>query len=69
MGEQLSRDGDAMVGPLGRPERMYGFSPEIIEVALTHTQSDKVAAAYARTTFLDRRRNLMQEWAIFCMGG
>lgn len=45
------------------------FSPEIIEAALAHTQSDKVVAAYARTTFLDRRRELMQVWAGFCMGG
>lgn len=45
------------------------FSPEIIEAALAHTQSDKVVAAYARTTFLDRRRELMQVWAKFCMGG
>lgn len=30
---------------------------------------NKVVAAYARTTFLDRRRTLMQEWATFCMGG
>lgn len=43
------------------------FSPEIIEAALAHTQSDKVVAAYARTTFLDRRRELMQVWAGFCM--
>ncbi len=45
------------------------FSSEIIEAALAHTQSDKVVAAYARTTFLDRRRELMQVWARFCMGG
>lgn len=45
------------------------FSPEIIEAALAHTQTDKVVAAYARTTFLDRRRELMQVWAGFCMGG
>ena len=45
------------------------YSPEIVEASLAHTQSDKVVAAYARTTFLDRRRTLMQEWAMFCMGG
>lgn len=49
-------------------EQTY-YSPEIVEASLAHTQSDKVVAAYARTTFLDRRRNLMQEWATFCMGG
>ena len=45
------------------------YSPEIVEASLAHTQSDKVVAAYARTTFLDRRRTLMQEWATFCMSG
>lgn len=45
------------------------YSPEIVEASLAHTQSDKVVAAYARTTFLDRRRTLMQEWATYCMGG
>ena len=45
------------------------YSPEIVEASLAHTQSDKVVAAYARTTFLDRRRDLMQQWATFCMGG
>lgn len=45
------------------------YSPEIVEASLAHTQSDKVVAAYARTTFLDRRRDLMQEWARFCMAG
>ena len=45
------------------------YSPEIVEASLAHTQSDKVVAAYARTTFLDRRRELMQEWTTFCMGG
>ncbi|MBN9076451.1 MAG: hypothetical protein BGN87_23615 [Rhizobiales bacterium 65-79] len=45
------------------------YSPEVVEACLAHTQSDKVVAAYARTTFVDRRRALMQEWAAFCMGG
>jgi integrase len=44
------------------------YSAEIIEASLAHTQSDKVVAAYARTTFLDRRRELMADWAAFCMG-
>jgi integrase len=44
------------------------YSPEVVEACLAHTQSDKVVAAYARTTFVDRRRELMQHWAAFCMG-
>jgi len=45
------------------------YSPEIIEAALAHQQADKVVAAYARTTYLDRRRELMEAWGRFCMGG
>ncbi|MCG6116172.1 MAG: site-specific integrase [Mesorhizobium sp.] len=45
------------------------YSPEIIEAALAHQQADKVVAAYARTTYLDRRRELMEAWGRFCLGG
>lgn len=45
------------------------YSPEIIKAALAHTQSNKVIAAYARTTYFDRRRHLMEAWAAFCEGG
>jgi integrase len=41
---------------------------EIVESALAHKQSDKVIAAYARTTYFDRRRDLMADWARYCMG-
>ena len=41
------------------------FPSEIAEAALAHTISDKTVAAYARTTFFDRRRKLMQAWAQF----
>ncbi|MFN4274532.1 MAG: tyrosine-type recombinase/integrase [Aliihoeflea sp.] len=45
------------------------YSPEVIEAALAHKQPDKVVAAYARTTYLDRRRALMEDWAAFCLSG
>ena len=41
------------------------FPSEVAEAALAHTVSDKVIAAYVRTTFFDRRRKLMQAWAQF----
>jgi integrase len=44
------------------------YAHEIIEAALAHTQSNQVIAAYARTTYLDRRRELLAEWASFCIG-
>lgn len=44
------------------------FNHEIVEAALAHTQSNQVIAAYARTTYLDRRRELLAEWARHCAG-
>jgi len=41
------------------------FPSEVAEAALAHSVSDKVIAAYVRTTFFDRRRKLMQAWAQF----
>ena len=41
------------------------FPSEIAEAALAHVVSDKTVAAYARTTFFDRRRKLMAAWAQF----
>ena len=41
------------------------YSREICEMALAHTVSDKVEAAYRRGDLFDRRRALMQEWVKF----
>ena len=38
----------------------------VVEMALAHRVSDKVEAAYRRTDLFERRRRLMQQWAIFC---
>ncbi|MBX3582904.1 MAG: integrase arm-type DNA-binding domain-containing protein [Rhizobiaceae bacterium] len=45
------------------------YAHEIVEAALAHTQSNQVVAAYARTTYLDRRRELLAEWVRYCSGG
>ncbi len=42
------------------------YSGEIAEAALAHTISNRVEAAYRRTDFLDKRRLLMRDWAVFC---
>lgn len=44
------------------------FPREIAEQALAHTLESKVEAAYRRGDSLDKRRNLMRDWAIFCLG-
>jgi integrase len=42
------------------------FHPEMAEMALAHAVSDKVEAAYRRGDLLERRRQMMDEWAKFC---
>lgn len=42
------------------------FPKEVIENALAHQLKDKAEAAYARSTQLAKRRELMDAWAIYC---
>ena len=42
------------------------YPREVIEHALAHQLKDKAEAAYARGTLFDKRRALMQDWAIYC---
>src|SRR5690606_3130629 len=43
------------------------FPGEVAEAALAHTVSNAVEAAYRRTDFFDKRRELMQAWGRFAM--
>ena len=38
---------------------------EVCELALAHVNTDRVEAAYRRTDLFERRRDLMEEWAVF----
>ena len=40
---------------------------EVIEAAMSHRIKDKAEAAYRRSSALEKRRLLMEEWADFCM--
>lgn len=42
------------------------FPREVAEMALAHTIGDKVEAAYRRGDLLEKRRQMMSEWAEFC---
>jgi len=42
------------------------FASEVREMALAHTVSDKVEAAYRRGDLMDKRARLMAEWARYC---
>lgn len=41
-------------------------NPEVAEMALAHTITNKVEAAYRRGKLLEKRRLLMTDWARFC---
>jgi integrase len=45
------------------------FSSEVAEMALAHSIGNKVEAAYRRGDLFEKRRQLMAEWAKFCIGG
>lgn len=42
------------------------FQNEVVEMALAHTISNKVEAAYRRGDLFEKRRDLAQAWADFC---
>ena len=44
------------------------YPGEVAEAALAHTITNKVEAAYRRTNYLEKRRELMREWSGFCVG-
>jgi integrase len=44
------------------------YAREIREAALAHAVPTALEKSYRRTTFFDRRRRLMDEWACYCSG-
>ncbi|MCC2615922.1 tyrosine-type recombinase/integrase [Aestuariibacter halophilus] len=40
-----------------------GFDKDVIEAALSHSDSDQIRSAYNRATYLERRRVMMQWWS------
>jgi len=42
---------------------------EIAERCLAHAVADKTEAAYARSDYFEKRREVMERWAAFCAGG
>lgn len=43
------------------------YPREVCELALAHDERGQTEAAYSRSTFLEKRRELMEEWAAFCI--
>jgi integrase len=44
------------------------YPGDVAEAALAHAVSNKVEAAYRRTDFLAKRRELMRDWGQYCQG-
>lgn len=44
------------------------IAKEVVDKALAHKLPDRVEAAYRRTNFFEKRRNLMNAWANHCSG-
>ncbi|MFM2589481.1 tyrosine-type recombinase/integrase [Vibrio sp. TBV020] len=42
-----------------------GFAPDIIEAALAHQERNAIRAAYNRTDYLERRREMMEWWSTY----
>ena len=40
-----------------------GYEPDVIEAALAHQDKNVIRRTYNRTTYLDQRARLMQDWA------
>jgi len=45
---------------------MTNYPREIAELALAHVLENKVEAAYRRGDALEKRRKMMEDWALFC---
>jgi integrase len=45
-----------------------GWSPDVIERQLAHTERSKVRAAYNRASYMDERKRMMQAWADYLDG-
>jgi integrase len=46
-----------------------GFPSEVVEMALAHAIGSDVEAAYRRGDLFEKRRELMREWARYCVPG
>jgi integrase len=42
------------------------YPPDVVEMSLAHTITNKVEAAYRRGDLIEKRRRLMGDWAQFC---
>lgn len=63
---------DATVHGFRSSFRVWGAIPypaHVMEAALAHANKDKVEAAYLRSDFLEKRREVMNAWGAYLTGG
>jgi len=77
--KRMNEKGCDLVDTTGRPIVVHGFRSsfktwatestlfqrEVIEMALAHTLGNKVEAAYLRGDAIEKRRALMEAWAVY----
>ena len=44
------------------------YPSAVLEAALAHVNPNEVEAAYQRSDLFKKRRDLMEQWAIYCSG-
>jgi integrase len=77
---RMDPEGAIWLAKDGRPISVHGFRStfrdwaaeqtayptEVVEMAMSHTITNKVEAAYRRGDLIEKRRRLMAEWAKYC---
>ena len=63
--EEMSAHGFRATARTLMVERIPGISPDVIEAQLAHGKSGPLGMAYDRAEFLEQRRKMMVEWAVY----
>lgn len=63
--EEMSAHGFRAMARTLMIERIRGISADVIEAQLAHGKSGPLGAAYDRADYMDQRRKMMNEWAIY----
>lgn len=44
------------------------YPDDMLEFALAHVVGDQTVRAYARSDMMERRKQLMEDWAVYLLG-
>ena len=62
-GDEMTAHGFRAMARTLMIERLPGIHADVIEAQLAHGKSGPLGAAYDRAEFLDKRRDMMNQWA------